>query len=68
MHKNGFVRLLATLLPLSSLTQLVSVHADNNKLTSLEGLSFGSLERLVDLSCSGNEINVLTPDVSGVVL
>eukprot|EP00940_MAST-03C_sp_MAST-3C-sp2_P003466 g3466.t1 len=54
---------LASLEVLKPLTQLVSVHADNNQLTSLDGLSFENLERLVDLSCSNNKISELPSEI-----
>ena len=58
---------LTSLKPLSTLTQLVSVHADENDLENLEGLDFSNLERLVDLSCSKNKINTLSDDIGDMV-
>jgi len=58
---------LTSLKPLSALTQLVSVHADENELENLEGLNFADLERLVDLSCSKNKINVISDDIGDLV-
>ena len=54
---------LSSLQVLAPLTQLVSVHADGNDLTNLDGLTFDSLERLVDLSCSNNKINEISSDI-----
>ena len=59
--------LLTSLKPLTTLTQLVSVHADENELENLEGLAFSNLERLVDLSCSKNKINSLSDDIGDLV-
>lgn len=57
---------LTTLKPLSKLTQLVTVHANDNELENLEGLEFTNLERLVDLSCSNNMINTLSDDIGAL--
>eukprot|EP00941_MAST-03F_sp_MAST-3F-sp1_P003366 g3366.t1 len=47
---------LTSVAPLKPLRELVSLHADNNQLTSLDGIHFKKLKRLVDVSASHNNI------------
>lgn len=58
---------LTSLDPLKTLTQLVSVHADNNALETLDGIDYEHLERLVDLSCSKNNIHTISSDIGMLV-
>merc|ERR1712190_671763 len=51
---------------LTPLTRLSALKVDANKLTSLEGISWGQQKQLVTLSAVGNEISAL-PEAVGEV-
>eukprot|EP01060_Flectonema_neradi_P013722 TRINITY_DN2044_c5_g1_i1.p1 TRINITY_DN2044_c5_g1~~TRINITY_DN2044_c5_g1_i1.p1 ORF type:complete len:510 (+),score=129.63 TRINITY_DN2044_c5_g1_i1:82-1611(+) len=54
---------ITSLEPMSGLTELTIVHADGNKLDSMDGLNFEKLSRLSELCLSNNAIDEISDEI-----